>query len=566
MTTFRAKLRNFFFPPRSASPWLLILPYTILGVVTISMLVSGAYVWDYTNSAPFCGTTCHTMPPEYAAYQVSPHARVACVECHIGREFIGNQIARKASDLKHVAAVTFNTYEFPIRAKGMRPAPEICEKCHSPEKFSDDSLRVMPHFETNEDNSPYSTYLILKTGGGSKRIGLGRGIHWHIENQVQYLSTDNLDQEIPYIRVTNENGVVDEFVDVEADFDLASVDSESLKTMDCISCHNRISHTIYTPEQSVESAMARGAISPDIPDIRRQAVAVLYEEYANQEEALEAITNLEIYYENTFPGFYTTGQRKVTDAVEELQNIYTESVFPEQEVNWDTHPNNVGHNDSPGCFRCHDGQHLNAENEAIRLECNLCHSIPVVAEADDFVTDIQISRGPEPETHLNPNWIALHRDVFDPTCASCHTTEDPGGTSNTSFCSNSACHGNAYTYAGFDAPALREVLKGQLPPPPPAAPEPSDEDADEPTFDSYAGPLFAAKCGVCHGSSAQQAGLDLSTYANSMTGGDSGPIIVAGDSAGSLLVETQSGQHFATFSAGELEVIKNWIDAGAPEN
>lgn len=565
-TSFRAKLRSFFFPPRKSSRGLLLLPYAILGVVTISLLVGGAYVWDYTNSAPFCGTTCHTMPPEYAAYQVSPHARVACVECHIGREFIGNQIARKASDIKHVIAVTFETYEFPIRAKGMRPAPEICEKCHSPEKFSDDSLRVKSHFDPDKQNSPYSIYLILKTGGGSKRIGLGRGIHWHIENQVQFLSTDELDQEIPYIRVTNEDGTVDEFVDVEADFDLASVDSESLKTMDCISCHNRISHTIYTPEQSVESAMARGAISPDIPDIRRQAVDILYGEYASQEEALEAIAELDTYYKNTFPDFYTAGKRKVMDAVEELQNIYTQSVFLEQKVNWDTHPNNMGHNDSPGCFRCHDGQHLNAKNEAIRLECNLCHSIPVVAEADDFITDIQISRGPEPETHLNPNWIALHRDVFDPTCASCHTTEDPGGTSNTTFCSNSACHGSVYTYAGFDAPALREILKDQLPPPAPAAPEPSDADADEPTFDSYAGPLFAAKCGVCHGSSAQQAGLDLSTYANSLTGGDSGPTIVAGDSAGSLLVEIQSGQHFATFSTGELEVIKKWIDAGAPEN
>ena len=62
------------------------------------------------------------------------------------------------------------------------------------------------------------------------------------------------------------------------------------------------------------------------------------------------------------------------------------------------------------------------------------------------------------------------------------------------------------------------------------------------------------------------AGLNLSTYADTMKGGDSGPVIVEGDSAGSLLVKVQSGQHFATFSAEELEVIKQWIDAGAPEN
>jgi nitrate/TMAO reductase-like tetraheme cytochrome c subunit len=564
MKKFRTKLRNFFFPPAGSPRWMLILPYTILGLLTISLLVGGAYAWDYTNSPPFCGETCHTMPPEYAAYQLSPHSRVACVECHIGREFVGNQIFRKAGDVRHVIAVTFNTYEYPIRAKSMRPAPEICEKCHSPEKFSDDSLRVKQHFSTDGQNTPYSIYLILKTGGGSKRVGLGRGIHWHIENQVQFLSTDKLDQDIPYIRVTNDDGTIDEYVDIESGFDPSSVSDDNLKTMDCISCHNRITHTIPFPEQSLDNAMARGAIASDIPDIRRKGVEVLSQEYKNQEEAMAEIAELEKYYETTFPNFYLTGKQQVADAVAELQSIYSNSVFEDQEVNWETHPNNVGHNNSPGCFRCHDGKHLDAENEAIRLECNLCHSIPVVAGAEDFVADIEISRGPEPESHFNPNWIALHRDVFDPTCASCHTTDDPGGTSNTSFCSNSACHGNVYTYAGFDAPALREILKEQLPPPAPEAPAPSG--SETPTFDSFVGPLFAAKCTVCHGGSSPQKGLDLSSYAGTMEGGEGGPTIIAGDSVGSLLVQVQSGQHFATFSAEELETVKNWIDAGAPEN
>ena len=562
MKKFRTKLRNFFFPPAGSPRWMLILPYAILGVVTLSLLVGGAYAWDYTNSPVFCGETCHTMPPEYAAYQLSPHSRVACVECHIGREFIGNQIFRKAGDIRHVIAVTFNTYEYPIRAKGMRPAPEICEKCHSPEKFSDDSLRVKQHFSTDIQNTPYSIYLILKTGGGSKRVGLGRGIHWHIENRVQFLSTDSLDQNIPYIRVTNDDSSIDEYVDIQAGFDPSSVKEEDLKTMDCITCHNRITHTIPFPAQSVDNALSRGIINPEIPDIRRMGEEILSQDYADQQQALDAIANLDNYYQTTFPDFYTTGQPEVADAIVELQSIYETSVFQDQEVNWATHPNNVGHINSPGCFRCHDGKHLDENNQAIRLECNLCHSIPVVAGAEDFVTDIEISRGPEPESHKNPNWISLHNQVFNSTCESCHSTDDPGGTSNTSFCSNSACHGNVYTYAGFDAPALREVLKEQLPPPPAEA---IPADADNPTFDSYVGPLFAAKCAACHGGSSPQKGLDLSTYEGVMAGAENGPVIVAGDSNSSLLVEVQSGQHFATFSADELEVVKQWIDAGAPE-
>ena len=506
------------------------------------------------------------MPPEYAAYQVSPHARVACVECHIGREFIGNQIFRKAGDIRHVVAVTFNTYEFPIRAKGMRPAPEICEKCHSPEKFSDDSLRVKAHYSDDAENSFYNIYLILKTGGGSKRIGLGRGIHWHVENKVQFYSTDELGQSIPYIRVTNDDGSIDEYVDVEASFDLSTLDENSLRAMDCITCHNRITHNIYTPEQSVNNAIARNVISPDIPYIRQLAVDVLNKDYSSQEQALESIASLDQYYQDNFPDFYATGQRKVLDAVDELQKIYNDSVFMEQEVDWNTHPNNVGHMDSPGCFRCHDGKHLNSNDEAIRLECNLCHSIPVVAEQQDFLAEIEISRGPEPESHFNPNWIAMHNEAFGTSCTACHTMDDPGGTSNTSFCSNSACHGNVYTYAGFDAPALREILQTQLPPPEPEAEQPGvPELTGPPTFNNYIGALFEAKCLACHGDLGS-GGLFLNSYAGVMKGGDGGPVVVPGDPENSVLFQVQNaGKHFAKLSSEELEIVKQWIENGAPE-
>ena len=157
----------------------------------------------------------------------------------------------------------------------------------------------------------------------------------------------------------------------------------------------------------------------------------------------------------------------------------------------------------------------------------------------------------------------MHNQAFNDSCADCHTINDPGGTSNTSFCSNSACHGNVYTYAGFDAPALREILKDQLPAPAPTPEVPAN--VDNPTFDAYIGPLFASKCTVCHGGSSPQKGLDLSTYASAMKGAEDGPVIIPGDSAGSKLVQVQSGKHFANLSSEELDLVKKWIDAGAPE-
>src|SRR5574341_122692 len=185
----RSKVHNFFFPPVGASRLRRILPYAILGVLTLIVFTAGTFAWDYTNSPSFCGSSCHTMPPEYAAYQISPHARVACVECHIGREFIGSQIFRKAGDVRHIVAMTFRTYKYPIFASNMRPARESCELCHTPEKFSDDSLRIFTHYGDDKDNTPSYTNKKIKTGGGAKREGLGRGIHWHIVNKVLYYAT-----------------------------------------------------------------------------------------------------------------------------------------------------------------------------------------------------------------------------------------------------------------------------------------------------------------------------------------------------------------------------------------
>lgn len=200
------------------------------------------------------------------------------------------------------------------------------------------------------------------------------------------------------------------------------------------------------------------------------------------------------------------------------------------------------------------------------MECNLCHSIPVVAGPNDFVADLEISRGPEPESHRNPNWISMHHQVFDSTCESCHNTANPGGTDNSSFCSNSACHGSVWKYAGFDAPALREVIQSQLPPTPTPAPQPTPEPGKGPTFTDNIGPLFQSRCGSCHKPNGIQ-GLDLTTYSGAMKGSTNGLVIVPGDPEGSLLVQKQSGEqpHFGQLSGEELKLVTEWIKSGAPE-
>ena len=375
----RKALRKFFLPPQGSRRWRRALPWMTLLVILVGLVVGAAHAWAWTNSSAFCGTTCHTMPPQYASYQLSAHSRVSCVECHIGREFVGKQLPRKAEHAQFIFQMAFGLYKYPVYVKGMRPARDACETCHTPAKFSNDSLVVKPHFALDESNTASSTQLVMHIGGGMQREGLGYGIHWHVENKVEFSSTDPLDQDIPYIRVTKPDGTVMEYTDATAGLDTSTVKQVDLKTMDCMTCHNRVSHAIPYPDQSVESSMARGVISSDIPFIRREAAKALTAGYASNDLAFAGIAQaLDTFYKTSYRDFYVAEADKLHAAIAEVQRIYSVSVFPDQALDWNTHPDNLGHINSPGCFRCHDGKHLDSAKKPIRLECDLCHSVPVV--------------------------------------------------------------------------------------------------------------------------------------------------------------------------------------------
>lgn len=553
-------LTKFLTPPENASLWRVLMPIGVMVVVALLALGAGAWGWEYTNSPAFCGTSCHTMPPQGITYKESPHANVYCAECHIGRANIWTQFSRKTDGVIEIYAQTTKTYHFPIRAERAKPDSWTCEVCHQPSAFQSDSLRKISHFANNAENTRTDTYLVLKTGGGTKREGLGNGIHWHIENPVYFYSNDVSKQIIPYVKVMNADGSFTEFVDVESGFDSSTISEDDLTQMECTTCHNRVTHNFKNPSQSLDESMANGIISPEIPSIHIRALTILSQHYETPEAAHAAIDGLVEAY--TTDGYYTGNEALVDAAVAEVKHIYDVTFFPVQKVDWTTYPNNLGHVDSPGCFRCHDGKHLNDQAEAVRLECNLCHSVPVVADEQAFLANIEINLAPEPESHQNSNWISLHNQALDVTCSNCHTTSDPGGVSNTSFCSNSACHGNVFTYAGFNAPALRELIQDQLPPP---APGPViGAEGNNPTFTGTMSLVFEAKCVVCHGD-APSAGLDLRSYATTMAGGENGAVITTGNSGASKIVAVQNDKHFANLSDEELAILIMWIDNGAIE-
>ncbi len=466
--------------------------YLLGGIVVLLAIFLGvAYVWDYTNSSPFCGTYCHTMPPHYQSFLRSPHARVQCVECHIGRTFVGVAFTRKATDLQYVINYLSNNYKFPIFAKEVQPARESCEKCHWPEKFSWDKVITLTSYAPDAKNSLTRTLLMMKIGGGTQRAGLGRGIHWHVENVIDFAYTDEQKEDIPYIQVTTNDGKKITYTDIESKLTAEQIAKLPTRRMDCIDCHNRVSHNFLSPTEALDSALETKQIDAAIPEIKKKGVEALTPTYASKEAANKAIAELEQFYKQTYADFYAKNTATVQKAISQLQTWYTQLHFPEQGLDWTVHTNDIGHKDWPGCFRCHDGKHFTTDRkEAIRLECNICHTIPEVITTGTVAPMIALSRGDEPASHKTTTWLAEHRAVFNTSCQTCHDTNNAGGKDNSSFCSNSACHGATWKYAGLNAPALAEMLKEPVRPksdpnaPPKAIPHPIGGNPD---------------CQICHG-------------------------------------------------------------------
>ncbi len=460
-------------------------------VIVFAALMGIIYAWDYTNSPTFCGTTCHTMPPEYNAWQRSPHARVSCVECHIGRDIITTSFTRKAGDLMHVVRLSSGRYTFPLYATEMLPAREACERCHWPEKFAEDRSISVKHFDNDEKNTPVTTYLLMKTGGGTQREGQGFGIHWHIENKIDFVATDELKQTIPWIQVTDNNGKQTTYYDIENPLTPDELKRATKHRMDCIDCHNRVSHTFRNPEQAIDQALALKRVDASIPFIKKKATEVLSGIYRSFDDANKSIETLDGFYAKNYPDYYKTHTTEIKTTIDFLKTVYQSLVFPTQDLSWTTHPDNLGHKDWPGCFRCHDGKHFTQDNkQAIRIECNICHTLPEVTTPGGPAPVISVIRADEPDSHRTTTWLAEHRTAFDTSCQACHDTNNAGAKDNSSFCSNSACHGTQWKFAGLNAPGLAKVFAPPIPPaasanvPPKAIPHPIGGSPD---------------CQLCHG-------------------------------------------------------------------
>jgi len=356
----------------------------------------------YMDSPEFCGKSCHVMAPEYAAYQVSAHSHVACAECHIGSG-VDSYMKAKINGTKQLIEVSLHPFAgiapklipdyptpIPSPVRNLRPAREICEACHTPAKFVGEKLLVKSSFADDEANTQAQTVVVLHLGGEDSLSHLS-GIHGVHLNHMEYIATSDDRQTIPWVQRRNSNG--SETVFAASALNGAQPKGER-RTMDCVDCHNRASHTFQTPEEALNRAMADGAISTELPFVHKEGLELLKANYASQAEAKTKIAQgLMGFYASSKPEVLKTKAGLVKAASDQLYTIYARNVFPEMKMTWGVHPNNIGHIAYPGCFRCHDGDHVSKDGKAVTNDCANCHNLLAVEESKPKVlSDLGITQ------------------------------------------------------------------------------------------------------------------------------------------------------------------------------
>ncbi len=388
-------------------------------IVFVTVSAAGSYkAYEFTESVSFCGQLCHTvMSPEYTAYLLSPHARVACADCHVGTGATWF-VKSKLSGSRQVFHAVLNTFPRPIPTPihNLRPAQETCEQCHWPKKFYGGQMKIFNHYANDEKNTLHQVRMLIKTGGGDPTTGAPEGIHWHmnISNKIDYVAADEKRQIIPYIRVEDLQGRVTEYYAKDSTLNKDQIAKADRHHMDCVECHNRPTHIYVPPDQAVDQSLMAHRIDVSLPFIKQEAVTVLAGTYNTTDEAVQGIAKgIEDFYEKKYPDAAKDKQKEIRDAVTEVQAIFKRTTFPEMKLNWQTHPNNLGHYYFSGCFRCHDGQHISADGKVISKDCNQCHTL--MGESDGTTSTAAATA---PPTFKHPVDIG---DLTQVNCADCHT-------------------------------------------------------------------------------------------------------------------------------------------------
>lgn len=350
----------------------------ILGAVVVFLMSAGGVrAIEYSESNDFCGEVCHpVMKPEAVAYLESPHANVHCVNCHVGSG-AGNFVRAKMQGVRQLVGYMSGSYDRPIHTP-VDLDHNVCQSCHWPER----DLGVKPlskrYYLTEGFDEPWVIEMSLKIGGGSADRGYSDGAHWHMNfnEQVKFTTLDDKRQVIASVTHTDADGDVTVYRNEDLDEEQEAMEPSAPLQFNCLTCHNRPAHRFESPVFALNKAFDKGRIDPNMPGVRWLGLELLAGEYETTSEALETIAE-------EFPAgvadededWVAENAAELQQAVLMLQEIFETNRSPEMHVKWDTHPDNLRHWGSNGCFRCHAGNMVADNGSEISSSCDTCHLI-----------------------------------------------------------------------------------------------------------------------------------------------------------------------------------------------
>jgi nitrate/TMAO reductase-like tetraheme cytochrome c subunit len=426
-------------PPRTMRG--LIVVIAVVGAIGTLVAVGGLKAMEWTETEGFC-SKCHTMAPESKAYSLSVHRDVACAECHV-KPGLSGLIEAKLNGAKQTLEVLLGSFPKPIPAPDHSKLPDpkdTCMKCHSLGDIAGDGnptkIIVRPRFRDDKENTRETVAVVVRPPELGAKKG-APGAHWHVKQKVEFVSPDEQSRKIDWVGVTYRDGRRKQFIarpqinvssDVRPDV-RRLMENETVRRMSCIDCHNRVGHEIPTPDEAIDEAIAAGKISQGLPYIKREGIARVDRNYPSVEEAKSAIAGIRGLYAAEYPLVARTRRAEVNRAVKELKLIYGLVATPNMRAVAATYPNNLGHQTSRGCFRCHDGNHYQVTargrvlKKTIPWECTTCHTFPQVGRRVSSVSLLG-----QPRSHRDRLWVFNHK--YDASSL------DASGTGG--FCSN--CH------------------------------------------------------------------------------------------------------------------------------
>lgn len=398
------------------------------GFLVMSLLYAfaGFKTYEYTESNTFCGVVCHSSGQsihraENLSHSFSPHAEVDCSTCHVGSG-VKYFVLYKLRGMRQLFDVLTDRVPKPIPTPvaDLRPAQDVCESCHGPKYQFYELLEARQYYLSDTSNTPWKLDLLLKMGTAGLKTDKPPKMHWHSSTteEIIYDASDPKRNVIPWIQVKRLDGKVRTYRTRGSSPEVPEPTEKIKRRMDCVDCHNRAGHPFHHPSDILNALMSIGLVDPALPDIKETAVKALEGDYPNFNEGKKAIRKTVLdFYRNTYPSVAASQRQTIDRAIIYLQRTYENNYDPLMKVSWRNFPSNRGHRHAPGCFRCHDGNHVSEDGEILSKSCDLCH---VLLEHQISVTQGDKSAFIRPIRYPHP--VDIGDSYLTMNCSDCHAS------------------------------------------------------------------------------------------------------------------------------------------------